>query len=239
MQSQLVRTLGTLFLLAGMAHSASAQLLQKGFETVYEVHHNSIYLGDTIRTLSQLQNGQWQYSSHTQAKGFVSVFVKDKIVENSKLDISPNGVKPYEYLYDQSGGKHQRNFKLEFLWDKKTLNNTYLKEQLELPAGTQDLLSFVLEIMVQLQNNKKTIEMHIADKKRVDDYQLQVTGTETIETPYKNLPTIVLLSNKIKDKMQFKIWCAPSLQYLPIKIMKIEDDADEDIMSLKELRIAN
>lgn len=235
MPIQFVRTLGTIFLLAGMTHTASAQLLQKGFETVYEVHHNSIYLGDTTRKLSRLQNGQWQYGSHTQAKGFASMFVKDKIVESSKLDITLNGVKPYEYLYDQSGGKRIRNFKLEFLWDKKILNNTYLKEQLELPAGTQDLLSFVLEIMVQLQNNKETLEMHIADKKRVDNYQLQVIGTETIETPYKSLPTIVTLSNKIKDRMQFKIWCAPSLQYLPIKIMKIEDDGDEDVMSLKEL----
>lgn len=232
------RFLIILFLLAGLSQSAFAQLLQKGFETVYEVHHNSIYLGDTVRKLIKQEDGRWHYSSHTEAKGFVSMFVKDRIIESSTLDITPDGIKPYVYAYDQSGGKRERKFKLEFLWDKNTLNNTFLKQELELAPGTQDLLSFVLQIMVQLQRDKEVINMHIADKKRVDDYQLQVTGTENIETPYKTLPTVVLLSNKIKDKMQFKIWCAPSLQYLPIKIQKIEDDGDEDVLSLKSLTIA-
>jgi len=221
----------------GLPGVASAQLLQKGFESVYEVHHNDIYLGDTVRKLTKQDDGQWLYSSHTQAKGIVSAFIKDKIEERSRLEISPNGIKPLVYHYAQSGGKREQIFQLDFLWDKQVLNNTYLNQELALAPGTQDLLSFVLQIMLQLQSNNKIIEMPIADKKRLDDYQLKEIGTESVDTPFKTLPAIVLLSNKIKGKRQFKIWCAPSLQYLPIKILKIEDDGDEDMMSLKQLTL--
>ena len=231
------RILIVTFLMGAYVQVASAQLLQKGFESIYEVHHNNIYLGDTVRKLTKLENGQWEYGSYTEAKGFVKMFVKDRIEERSKLEINLNQVKPFNYTYNQSGGKREQKFNLTYNWDKNILTNTYLDKELELVPGTQDLLSFVLQIMLELQHNKEIIEMHIADKRRLDSYQLKVIGKESVETPFKTLPTVVLLSNKIKGKRQFKLWCAPSLQYLPIRIQKIEDDGDEDTMALKELKL--
>lgn len=216
---------------------ANAQLLQSGFETTYEVKHNTMYLGDTVRTVSKQENGQWLYQSSTKAKGIAGLFFKDKIEERSILAITPNGILPSTYSYDQTGGKKEKHIKLDFHWDKNLLFSSYLNKDLELVPGTQDLLSFVLQIMVELQANKQTIDMPIADKDSIDQYQLKVIGKETIVTPFKSLPTVVLLSNKIKGKKQFKFWCAPSLQYLPIRIKKIDDDGDEDTLSLSKFKL--
>jgi len=235
----IARRLGVFLLCLGPSQVSYAQLLQKGFTSVYEVSHNSIYLGDTVRTLTQQEDGHWKFGAKTEAKGFVRMFVTDTIVETSTLDILPNRIRPYLYEYDQSGGKDTSKYQLSFQWNRNKLDNTYLQQQLELPDDTQDLLSFVLQIMVALQADKKNIEMHIADKKRVDDYALKITGKEEIETPFKKMSSIVLLSNKIKDKMQFKIWCSPTLQYLPVKIMKIDDDGDKDVLVLKQLTFHN
>ena len=216
---------------------AHAQLLQQGFESTYEVYHNSIYLGDTVRKLSKQKDGLWLYQSSTRAKGIIGAFIKDEIEERSILSITPNGIKPFFYSYEQTGGKDEQHIHLDYKWVKNSLLNSHLNEDLALLPGTQDLLSFVLQIMVELQANKQSIEMPIADKDSIERYRLKVIGKETIETPYKSLPTIVLLSNKINGKRQFKFWCAPSLQYLPIVIKKIDNDGDEDTLSLSEFKL--
>jgi hypothetical protein len=240
MQTKIYRhcqTISALLLCNVMLPVADAQLLQSGFETTYEVKHNTMYLGDTVRTVSKQENGQWLYQSSTKAKGIAGLFFKDKIEERSILAITPNGILPSTYSYDQTGGKKEKHIKLSFHWDKNLLFSSYLNKDLELVPGTQDLLSFVLQIMVELQANKQTIDMPIADKDSIDQYQLKVIGKETIVTPFKSLPTVVLLSNKIKGKKQFKFWCAPSLQYLPIRIKKIDDDGDEDTLSLSKFKL--
>ena len=229
--------ISVLLLSSSLSPRAHAQLLQKGFESTYEVYHNSIYLGDTVRKLSKQKDGRWQYQSSTRAKGIIGAFIKDEIEERSTLEITPNGVKPFSYRYDQTGGKDEKHIYLDYKWAKNSLFNSHLNEDLELLPGTQDLLSFVLQIMVELQSNKQSIEMPIADKDSIERYRLKVIGKETIETPYKSLPTIVLLSNKINGKRQFKFWCAPSLQYLPIVIKKIDNDGDEDTLSLSEFKL--
>jgi hypothetical protein len=227
----------TLLLSYSILPTGNAQLLQSGFESTYEVYHNTMYLGDTVRKLSRKENGEWLYHASTKAKGLAGLFFKDKIEERSMLTISLNGIRPMTYRYDQTGGKKDKHIKLDFYWDKNELFSSDLNKDIELLPGTQDLLSFVLQIMHEMQANKQTIDMPIADKDSIDQYQLKVIGKETIETPFKSLPTIVLLSNKIKGKKQFKFWCAPSLQYLPIRIMKIDDDGDEDTLSLSKFNL--
>ena len=91
--------------------------------------------------------------------------------------------------------------------------------------------------MYDLQAGKKTVSYVIADKKRVDTYSLNFEKTEDVETPMRTFSAIKLVSNKIRDKMQFIIWCAPKLNYLPIKVMKIEEDGDESVLSLKSISI--
>jgi len=228
----------TLLLCNSMLLMANAQLLQTGFETTYEVQHNTIYLGDTVRKLSRQEDGQWLYQSSTKAKGLAGLFFKDTIEERSILAITPNGIRPSTYSYEQTGGKKEKHIKLDYHWNKNLMFSSYLNKDLGLLPGTQDLLSFVLQIMYELQANKQIIDMPIAYKDSIDQYQLKVIGKETIVTPFKSLPTVVLLSNKIKDKKQFKFWCAPSLQYLPIRIKKIENDGDEDTLSLSQFKLS-
>ena len=235
--SYLVAVAVALVLSSFWSSPVHAQLLQKGFESTYEVYHNSIYLGDTVRKLARQEDGRWLYQSSTRARGIIGAFIKDRIEERSILSITQNGVTPFRYSYEQTGGRKEQHIHLDYNWSKHSMFNSHLNEDLELRPGTQDLLSFVLQIMHELQAGKQAIDMPIADKDSIENYQLKVIGKETVETPFKSLPTIVLLSNKINGKRQFKFWCAPSLQFLPIIIKKIENDGDEDTLSLSEFAL--
>ena len=212
-----------------------AGLLNSGFTATYEVTHKSIYLGDAVQTFKTLPNGNWEYKSDIKAKGFVSLFVKDSVTEVSEIKKIADGFQPISYRYYQYGGKKEKKYTLIFDWVKGLINNDYTKKTYPLEASTHDLLSFQIQLMHDLQQNKKSINYFIADKKRVGKYSLTLVKKMSLETPFKTMDTVEMISNKIRDKMQFVIWSSPELNYLPVQIRKIEDDGDITELVLKSI----
>jgi len=224
-------------LLLGAATPGVAGLLETGFEATYEVLHNEFYLGDAVRTLEHQDTQTRVYRSHTSPKGIASAFVSDIIDETSTIKINHNRFQPTLYAYNQHGGKKNKVFQLKFDWTAKKLWNSYADKTFPLKTETHDLLSFQLQLMQDMQAGKKFISYIIADKKRIDSYQLTLTETEEIETPMKTFSAVKMVSNKIRGKTQFIIWCAPALGYLPIRVMKIDNDGDESVLTLKSLKL--
>ena len=224
-------------LLLGAASPGIAGLLETGFEATYEVLHNEFYLGDAVRTLEHKDGQALIYRSHTSPKGIAKAFVSDIIDETSTIKINNNRFQPTLYAYNQHGGKKDKIFQLKFDWNAKKLWNSYKEKTFPLKAETHDVLSFQLQLMQDMQAGKKFISYTIADKKRVDSYQLTQARTEKVETPMKTLSAVKMVSNKIRGKTQFIIWCAPALGYLPIKVMKIDEDGDESVVILRSLKL--
>jgi len=224
--------IGLLSLIVTVSH---AGILNTGFTATYEVTYNSIGLGDAVRSFKLSEKGSWEYRSDTKANGLVRMFVKDVINEVSQIEKTINGYRPLSYRYHQHGGKKEKKHSLIFDWDKNEIDNDYSNKKYPLETGTQDLLSFQLQLMHDLQKNKQTITYIIADKKRVDSYTLKKVKNTQIETPFKTLDTIELISNKIRNKTQFTIWCAPELNYLPVRILKTDDDGDTTEFNLKAI----
>ena len=233
----ILTTLLSISLYASSISHSVAGLLESGFEATYEVLHNEFYLGDAVRTLEPRDTQIRIYRSHTSPKGVASAFVSDIIDEVSTIKITNNRFQPKQYAYNQYGGKKNKVFQLKFDWKTKKLWNSYTDKTYPLKEETHDLLSFQLQLMQDLQAGKKNINYVIADKKRVDAYQLTLTETEKIETPMKTFSAVKMVSNKIRGKTQFIIWCAPALGYLPVRVMKIDDDGDESVLTLKSLKL--
>lgn len=222
-------------LLVATVSSNAAGLVDSGYTATYEVLHNEFYLGDAVRTLNKTDNG-WLYRSHTAPKGVASAFVTDVIDESSSIQRLDDSVRPKLYTYHQHSGKKETKFQLEFDWDAARLTNTYKKKTVALKAGAHDLLSFTVQLMLDLQDGQQSVAYSIADKKRIDTYQLKLTEKVQIVTSMKKFDAVKLVSNKIRDKMQFIIWCAPELDYLPVMVKKIEEDGDESTLELKSVK---
>ncbi|VAW95917.1 hypothetical protein MNBD_GAMMA21-1584 [hydrothermal vent metagenome] len=231
--------LGFVFGIVSLTTSLShAGLLSSGFTATYEVTHKSIYLGDAVQRFKKMPNGNWEYRSDIKAKGIVSLFIKDTVYEVSEIKKTSDGYRPLSYRYHQHGGKKEKTHNLIFDWTKGQIDNDYTNKQYPLKAGTHDLLSFQIQLMFDLQNNKKSVAYIIADKKRVETYTLKVVKKVSIETPFKTLDALEMISNKIRDKMQFTIWSSPELNYFPVRIVKVDDDGDTTELILKSITFA-
>ncbi|MEJ2449787.1 MAG: DUF3108 domain-containing protein [Gammaproteobacteria bacterium] len=206
---------------------AQADLLRHPFSITYEVHRNDFYLGDSVRHFRQLANGDWQYQSRTTAKGLAGLFFHDTILETSTLRLQGKRVVPLAYDYQQSGGKDKESYRINFLWRQHKIYNSRLKKDFKLENNAQDVQTFLLQIMRNLQQHQNTMTFYIAARSDATSYVLTQNGTHKIETPYKTLNTIELVSNKRKNTDQYRVWCAVALDFMPVRVEKIDSDGNK------------
>jgi len=216
---------------------AKADLLSRGFSITYEVSHNGIYLGDTVRTYKQLADGNWQYQSMTTAKGLAGLFFPDTVVETSTLKQQDNNIVPLSYVYDQSGGKDSEHYRIDFLWDQHKIHNSHDNKDYKIEGNAQDVQTFLLQIMRDLQHHQNTVTYFIASRGDASSYVLTQNGSHKIDVGDKSLETIELVSNKLKDNDQWRVWCAVSLEFMPVRVQKIDSDGDKTEFLMKDFKL--
>lgn len=216
---------------------AHADLLAHGFSITYEVSRNGMYLGDSVRHFQRLADDEWRYRSTTQARGLASLFFHDTIVETSVLKQVGMRIMPLSYVYTQSGGDDKKHYQIEFEWAKKTIYNSHLKKDFQIENNAQDVQTFLLQIMRELQQHRNTMTFYIASRGDTTSYVLTQNGTHTIETPYKTLNTIELVSNRRKDTDQYRVWCAVKLGYMPVRVEKIDSDGNKIDFVVKDFKL--
>lgn len=235
LKGRLLPGLATLLLLLQVL-PAHAGLLNHGFSITYEVSRNGMYLGDSVRHFRRLANDEWRYQSTTQAKGLASLFFHDTIVETSVLKQVDQRIVPLSYAYTQTGGDKKKHYQIDFRWTKHTIYNSHLKKTFKIENNAQDVQTFLLQIMRDLQQHRNTMTFYIASRGDTTSYVLTQNGTHKIETPYKTLNTIELVSNKRKDTDHYRVWCAVKLGYMPVRVEKIDSDGNKIDFVIKNFK---
>lgn len=206
------------------------------FDAEYSLQRNGVIMGTSTRSLSAAQDGIFIYSSTTQATGIVAWFVKDRIDEHSKWTFDGKHIRPLEYVYNRSGGSKTRQVKLSFDWQHHTVTNSIDGDpwRMEIPPDAQDKLVYQLAIMYDLLNGKKNLEYKIADGGKLKDYTFEIVGEEVLNTALGRLKTVRL--QRIGDKRDSTVWCAPQLSYLPVRLEQQDTDGSELSMYINSVQ---
>jgi len=209
---------------------ANADSLPQAFNAVYSFTRNGMSVGEVKRTLRTSSDGTYIFESVSQATGFISLFVRDKIIERSSWSYINNKPRPQHYIYNRDGGRKDRHVKLSFNWKEGIVTNTINNDpwQMPIPPGTQDKLLYQLTLMIDLKAGKKKLHYEIADGGTLKDYEFTVMGRETVDTPMGKFDTIKI--QRVDDKRNTTIWCAEALDYLPIRIE--QEDKDDALAML-------
>lgn len=219
-----------LFLIPGLSN---AGLLENGFQADYTLSKNDFTVGVAEYRLYPQPTGQLVYESTAKTEGLAALFIHDRIVERSHIIQSQNGLRPQEYDYQQKGGKEDSSYQLRFDWSQHKLVNTHLKKTLKLPADTQDMLSFQLNLMKALQSGKKRLSFHLAEQNEINAYELEFKQKMKLNTALGEMNVVLMEHQHPKDHDVFRFWCAPALEYLPVKIEHIEADGDRVVFKLR------
>src|SRR5450830_326952 len=163
---------------------------------------------------------QYHLTSLIQAKGLAALLIPD-LLQTSDGFLNNAGLQPEHYLY-QFGDKKNKTFSADFDWEHNQLklHGVNGDQILELPEGTQDLLSFMYQFMfvAPLQN----MQLSITNGKKISTYVYSFEGEETIETEMGKLATIHLMRVGAEGEKKTELWLALDYQYVPVKIRETE-----------------
>ena len=212
----------TALLLSCAAHAASLP----DFEASYQLTRGNLRIGTSTTRLVNQENNGYLYESRSWPISWVSWFLNDKLHETSSGRLDENGLRPLSYHYSRSGGKKEREASLTFDWNAMTVANHVedSRWKMDIPVGTLDKLASQLGMMLALGRGETDITFNIADGGKLKQYRFKVLEHETLELPAGQFNTVKLTVLRDNNKRETYLWCAPQLNYLPVRIWQREKD---------------
>ena len=209
------------------------------FDAHYELRKGSIKAAVAHVSLRRSDN-EFTYKSFSETAGIVSLFRGDTITEISRWHLDKNkNVIAKNYKYIHMRGKSRKKYKaVDFDWSKRIAHMEFKHRKADVPikAGALDEFSLQIAMMRDLKNKRKQLEYWIVEKGELRHYHFAILGTEKVETPAGVYETVKLKRIRKTNKRVTYMWCAPSLRYLPVKIMHIEKDGSAFTMRLNKYK---
>ncbi len=228
-----------------LSATAGAATPLPDFKATYELKRGALKIGNSTIELISDSNGAYTYKSHSWPVRWAAWLFKDKLHETSRGTMTDAGVRPDFYHYQRTGGAKEREAKLVFDWERMVVENNVEDSpwEMSIPAGTIDKLVSQLAMMYALANGQEDITFNIADGGKLKEFRFKVVGEETLELPAGSFETVKVTRLRDDNKRETYIWCAPALNYLPVRIWQREKDDSRyqsDLESVSDsLRIAD
>lgn len=195
-------------------------LATRPYSVTYTVHYNGFKVGEMHQRYLPQQDGNWLLETEMKTSGLVSWFTSDKVVERSVVTFEQGQPRPLSYTYHYSGNHKDVREKLDFDWQKRTITSLRdgKTETLPLHPGIQDKQSYQLAMRKALHRGRKNFVYPVAERGKIETYELQVTGEESQVTTFGTVDTLVV------KKGTTTLWLAKDYDYLVVKIEQHEDD---------------
>lgn len=202
----------------------------KDFTARYEIYHNGFFVGQAARKLTH-DKEFIIFSSEAKTAGMASWFFDVTITEASKLKLVNNKLNFYSFDYYKKKNSETETHKLHLDGENK-FYNSYKKQHFPVTNDLHDTLGFIAAIMHDLKIGQRTIPYTVAEKTKVERYLLKFIKKENLTTSSGDITTLKMEHYDPKKDQRITIWCAPDMDYLPIKILNINNNGDENLLHL-------
>ncbi len=169
-----------------------------------------------------------------EAKGFVSLFYWNKLVQTSDGLVTPEGLKPINFHY-QFGSKIDNLAVFDWESKKITITVNGSKNEVEMQEGSQDTLSVMFQFMFEPPLTK--MKLHVTNGKNYKAYDYAYVGDEIIETEVDKIETMHIAKFNYTNEERIDLWLAKKYRFIPIRIRKTEKDGSILDQSAKKIEI--
>lgn len=147
--------------------------------------------------------------------------------------IGPQGLQPEIFL-----DRGRKEYSATFDASTEQISFSRGNEAAPFVIGTQDRLSAFFQVAGMIAAAPKqypagtTITVEAASSRRVSPWIFTVRGTETLKLPAGSMAALKLehqSENNDAEGLASALWLAPSLQYLPVRILIREDDGRDEL----------
>lgn len=196
------------------------QYVQTEFDVRTAIDGNAV--GKATITYDLIENMQYRIRWLTKGTGIMALLFPE-LLQTSDGELTQFGLRPDHYLY-QYGKKADKSRSASFDWQTKKVSLQTAKDTkiVDLPEGTQDLLSFMYQFMHVPPLQRMQLPIVNGKKLRIYDYSFE--GEEQINSALGELRTLHILHSGSNEEEKTELWLAIDFQNVPVKIRKIEDD---------------
>lgn len=187
-----------------------------------EIRYKLLY-GDSnlevgkARAVWRREGDRYSLRYTAEAVGIYRMIKSASFRQTSEGVITDNGLQPVHFSVIRGDRAPDDAY---FDWEGKTLKLG--KEDggktVTLKDGTQDLLSVQYQFAMQPPKGD-ALHFALTDGRKVDAYDFEVRGEETLDTPMGSVPTLHLHRGRA-DGDQLDLWLASDYYWLPARVRK-------------------
>lgn len=215
---------------------AAAAAVPPAFKATYQVRHGLFTVGETRVTFSRPAPARYVYRSRSVATGLVALFRDTRVNERSEGRLTERGLRPERYRYERSGDEARRG-ELRFYWQEGQVVNDVGGHpwRMDIPPDTKDRVVGSVQLMHDLDAGKRALSYPIADGGHLRTYHFRVTGRERVESGVGELEALRVVRTDTDGPARTVLWCAPALNYLPLRIEHNDPEEGDYTMTLETL----
>ena len=232
--------LAALALLAAAAApsaGAQAQSLQP-YKVRYQVSYRGLSGGQIESSLSRGNvPGQWLYETRAFPSLLGRVAVSPHARERSTMQVTPSGVRPLTFDFNDGSDSSQKDVRFAFDWNAGRVRGEAQGTPFDLAVqpGTQDTASVQVAMLVALLTGEEPSSYPILTGSKLREYRYWSEGKATVVTPLGRQECVVWANKRDGSTRLTKVYHAPALGYIPVQAVQYRKGQAEVQMKLVEL----
>jgi len=160
-------------------------------------------------------------ATHTiKPTGISRMFSRGSIVETSQFDSASDGVRPREYVSNDTLSREKEDVTIHFDWDtgeaRGTVNGSEVVSVID--GLAHDRVSIQYEVMHDLISGHTSARYTMFEIDRLRPVNVQIIGEKTVKVPAGKFQVIGVQHQAEGSKRVTTLWCAEQLGYLPVVI---------------------
>lgn len=207
----------------------------------------ALYMGnqkfEVARTLQSWETsaGNYTLESTSGTSGVVDLFRSEQRIFRSTGRMTEHGLRPENFVSSRIRRGHTDEAVARFDWDQHsiTLGRGAAQRSAALPAGSQDILSFMYQLSLA-PPPPGLVQIAITNGTRFENYTLDVLPEETLETPMGAVRALPVKQRRREGGESMEVWLAADYRYLPVRIRFIgRDGAPSGEQIVTEINISD
>jgi hypothetical protein len=207
----------------------------------------ALYMGsqkfEVARTVQSWETsaGNYTLESTSGTSGVVGWFRPEQRIFRSTGRMTEHGLRPENFVSSRIRRGHTDEAVARFDWDQHsiTLGRGEAQRSAVLPAGSQDILSFMYQLSLAPPPPGR-VQIAITNGTRFENYTLDVLAEETLETPMGAVRALPVKQRRREGGESMEVWLAADYRYLPVRIRFIgRDGAPSGEQVVTEINISD
>lgn len=209
------------------------------YTATYNAEAKGKEIGDSTFSVRYISDRMvYEFKSETRAKGMVvKLAVPNPVIQRSEFRVTPAGLEPLEFWYEDGSRKGEGNVHIVFDWQRKvaTTNSKHGRKEFAIQPGAVDAGTLQVALMRDLATTGKPGRYLLTDEDSITEYVYQDQGEAQTATGMGKLKTHAYNQQRQGSNRVNWVWALPDMKFLPARIEQRKDGEVNSAFTLKSV----